>query len=174
MATCRPRKLCFHPKGPKGLKDKARKGSELADPRLQEPVRRWLEDSNFSTAQRALRCIEEADDSLVFLILFRFLMLPIWLRNYGPASLDIPIWKLLVAALPHCAWISLMFASLGMSLQDAEEMLSSGHLRLWDAEWQNVLMFIVSLATSLLISLYSYRKYRDLMSDEGAHLLKEP
>lgn len=32
---------------------------------------------------------------------FRFLFIPIWLRNYAPTTLQVETWKLLVAALPH-------------------------------------------------------------------------
>lgn len=42
-------------------------------------------------------------------------------------------------------------------------------------KWQHILMFAVSCLTSLLISLYAYRKYVEMTSDEAEHLVrKEP
>ena len=112
--------------------------------------------------------LEEADDSIQFQILFRFLFIPIWLRNYGPATLHIPVWKLLLAAIPHTLWVSFIMASLGLSLQDANDLVNHGEeIKLWDAKWQHLLMFAVSAVMSLLLSWYSYRKYAEIMNGEG-------
>ena len=139
--------------------------------RLQEPIRGWLDEGNFPTAKKALQVLEEADDSMQFQILFRFLFIPIWLRNYAPATLHIPVWKLLLAAIPHTLWVSFIFASLGLSLQDANDMVNhGGEIKLWDAKWQHLLMFAVSAVMSLLLSWYSYKKYAEMMSGEGKPL----
>lgn len=147
--------------------------------RLQEPVRQWLDSGNFPLAQRALQCLEEADDSFQILILFRFLLMPIWMRNYAPSTLRFPLWKLLVSAIPHTLWASFVLASLGTSLQDVEEVFThDSHFKLSNVKWQNIAMFIVSCLTAVLISLYSYKKYSELTSGESTPLLehgrKEP
>lgn len=147
--------------------------------RLQEPVRQWLDSGNFPLAQRALQCLEEADDSFQILILFRFLLVPIWMRNYAPSTLRFPLWKLLVSAIPHTLWASFVLASLGTSLQDVEEVFThDSHFKLSNVKWQNIAMFIVSCLTAVLISLYSYKKYSELTSGESTPLLehgrKEP
>ncbi|CAE6971312.1 unnamed protein product [Symbiodinium sp. CCMP2592] len=142
---------------------------------LQEPIRGWLDEGNFPTAKKALQVLEEADDSLEFQILFRFLFIPIWLRNYGPATFHIPLWKLLVAAVPHTLWVSFIMASLGVSLQDANDLVNEGEeLKIWDAKWQHLLMFVVSCVMSLLLSWYSYRKYTDMMNGEGKPFNQTP
>jgi len=146
---------------------------------LQEPVRQWLDSGNFPLAQRALQCLEEADDSFQILILFRFLLMPIWMRNYAPSTLRFPLWKLLVSAIPHTLWASFVLASLGTSLQDVEEVFThDSHFKLSNVKWQNIAMFIVSCLTAVLISLYSYKKYSELTSGESTPLLehgrKEP
>jgi len=138
---------------------------------LQEPIRTWLEEGYFPTARHALQVLEEADDSTQFLVLFRFLYIPIWFRNYAPATLHIPLWKLLVTAIPHTFWVSFMFASLGLSLQDANNMVSHGEkFEIWDAKWQHIAMFVVSSFMALLLSWYAYRKYAEVMHDEGKPL----
>lgn len=144
--------------------------------RLQEPVRRWLDSGHFPAAQQAFKCLEEADDSLQFLVLFRFLIIPIWMKNYAPATLRIPVWKILAAAFPHTIWISFLYSALGASLQDAEDLLTHGsEFKLSDLKWQHTLLFISAAVASLLISLYSYRKYSEATSEERTHLLrKEP
>ena len=140
----------------------------MAWPRLQEPIRGWLDEGNFPTAKRALQVLEDDDDSLEFQVLFRFLFIPIWLRNYGPATLHIPVWKLLLAAVPHTLWVSFIMASLGLSLQDANDLVNQGEeIRIWDAKWQHLAMFLVSCVMSLLMSWYSYRKYAEMMAGEG-------
>mmetsp|Transcript_130682 Transcript_130682/g.310020 ORF Transcript_130682/g.310020 Transcript_130682/m.310020 type:complete len:257 (+) Transcript_130682:59-829(+) len=150
----------------------------LGETLLREPIRRWLAEyeATFPGPMKALKCLERAEDSLEVLILFRFLFIPIWLRNYAPTTLQVETWKLLVAALPHSLWVSFIFASLGVSLQDAEQMFNHGaEFQLYDMKWQHILMFAVSCLTSLLISLYAYRKYVEMTSDEAEHLVrKEP
>lgn len=147
--------------------------AQLCPLRLQEPVRGWLDSGNFPLAQRAFHCLETADDSLQILILFRFLLMPIWMRNYGPATLRIPMWKLLVSALPHTLWVSFIFASLGTSLQDVDELFTHGSdFKLADAKWQNFAIFLVAFLTAVLVSLYSYKKYNELMNNETTPLLQ--
>ena len=147
--------------------------AQLCPLRLQEPVRGWLDSGNFPLTQRAFHCLETADDSLQILILFRFLLMPIWMRNYGPATLRIPMWKLLVSALPHTLWVSFIFASLGTSLQDVDELFTHGSdFKLADAKWQNFAIFLVAFLTAVLVSLYSYKKYNELMNNETTPLLQ--
>ena len=60
-----------------------------------------------------------------------------------------------------------------MSLQDVDELFHHGTgFDLSHAKWQNFAMFIVAFVTAILISLYSYKKYNELMSDEVTPLLQ--
>lgn len=141
--------------------------------RLQEPIRRWLDSGSFPLAQRAFRSLEEAHDSLQFLVLFRFLLMPIWMRNYAPATLRVPMWKLLLSALPHTLWVSFILASLGTSLQDLEDVfIQDSEFKLSNIKWQDFAVFIVACLATVFVSLYSYKKYNELMNDESAPLLR--
>eukprot|EP00438_Fugacium_kawagutii_P009776 Skav218797 [mRNA] locus=scaffold1140:212667:215312:- [translate_table: standard] len=140
---------------------------------LQEPIRRWLDSGSFPLAQRAFRSLEEAHDSFQFLVLFRFLLMPIWMRNYAPATLRVPMWKLLLSALPHTLWVSFILASLGTSLQDLEDVFTQdSQFKLSNIKWQDFAVFIVACLATVCVSLYSYKKYNELMNDESAPLLR--
>ena len=60
-----------------------------------------------------------------------------------------------------------------MSLQDAEELLGGHEFKFSDLKWQHILMFAAAGSASLLISLYSYRKYSEVTGEESAHLLRQ-
>lgn len=139
---------------------------------LQEPVRQWLHAADFKQVNKMLKALEESEESLKFMILFRFLYIPLFIRNYGPATLRIPFWKLAVSCIPHSVWVAIIFCTLGLSLKDASDILqSSGEFSLSDMKWQNVAIFAVSAVMSALLSYYAYIRYKEHCDCEEAEPL---
>lgn len=142
---------------------------------LQEPVRDCVDRGKYSNVKRMMRVLEDEDDSLKFMILFRFLFMPMFIRNYGPSTLNIPFWKLCVAAIPHSIWISILFASLGATFKDTAQLLrNGGEMSFKDLSWQQGLIFIVALLVAIGLAIYAHNKYLErLEQDEAADLLAQ-
>lgn len=135
---------------------------------FREPVRQWLASVDYPFVRRVFRILEDADESLKLQILFRFLLIPIFIRNYAPATLHIPFWKFAVSCVPHSLWVSFLFCTMGLSLKDASEALASGEeFTLKSMGWQNVSLFGVSLVMSAALSFYAAQKYNEYAGPEG-------
>lgn len=136
---------------------------------LQEPVRRWLESGEYPNVMRALLILEDDENSLRFQILFRFLFIPMAFRNYGPATLHIPLWKLYLGTLPHSAWISVLFASLGATFRDTAELVRDGkEVTFKSLKWQQLAVLCVSASVSILLAIFATLKYRERMARDDA------
>jgi len=142
---------------------------------LQEPIRHMLERGDYPRVRRMMLVLEDRDSSLKFQVLFRFLFIPMFLRNYGPAALRVPFWKLCAGTLPHSAWISFLFASLGATFKDAAELIKNGHeVSFEDMRWQQGVLLLVSIAVMIALSWYAMRKYNEALDSDEARGLQEP
>jgi len=134
---------------------------------FREPVRRMIIDGNYSQVRRIMLVLEDSNSSLQFLVLFRFLWIPMGIRNYGPATLDVDWWKLALACIPHSIWISIMFASLGASFKDLADLLRDDkEFKLSALKWQQLLLFAASSSVSIVLCLYAQRKYSEHLAQE--------
>lgn len=134
---------------------------------FREPVRRMIIDGNYSQVRRIMLVLEDSSSSFQFLILFRFLWIPMGIRNYGPATLDVEWWKLAVACIPHSIWISIMFASLGASFKDLADLLrDDGEFSMKALKWQQLLLFVASGSVSIILCVYAQRKYTEHLEQE--------
>lgn len=140
---------------------------------LQEPVREWLTNGDYPTLRRVMLVLEDSQEALKYQILFRFLYIPMAIRNYGPATLDIPESTLILGCVPHSLWISVMFSSVGASFKDVADVVESGHsLAFKDMRWQQYLVVFVSVLMTVALSWYAHQKYQDHVSKE--EVLKAP
>jgi len=136
---------------------------------LQAPVRRWLETGEYPHVARALMILEDDENSLRFQILFRFLFIPMAFRNYGPSTLHIPLWKLYLGTLPHSAWISVLFASLGATFRDTAELVRDGkEVTFKSLKWQQVAVLCVSATVSIVLAVFATYKYKERMERDDA------
>lgn len=141
----------------------------------QRPVRRFLDGQGFKRIMRMLHVLEDDEDqSMQLLILYRFIMMPMACRNYGPAILQVPIWKLVVAAIPHVLWSGIVFATIGSSLKGSAELIRDGHQIAWRTpQWQQVAGVVIALISAALFSWIAYRAYnRRVESEEVQTALK--
>lgn len=129
---------------------------------LQEPIRQCILKGDYPRVRRMMLVLEDADHSLKFQVLFRFLFIPMFIRNYGPSTLQIPVWKLIVGSIPHSIWISIIFASLGATFQDAAQLIRDGkELDLKALKWQQAIVLAVALVVAGLLTAYAHRKYAE-------------
>lgn len=141
---------------------------------LQEPVRRLVEQSSYDSVRRMMLVLEDAESSLKFQVLFRFLFIPMFVRNYAPSTLHIPVWKLVLGSLPHSVWISIMFASVGASFKDAAELIRHGkEFDLSMMKWQQILVYAVAITLAVVLAYYAHSKYRERLAEDDAQGLSQ-
>lgn len=139
---------------------------------LQAPIRRWIEEGNYPETKRMVLVLEDEDSSIKFQVLFRFMLIPMFIRNYAPSTLNIPIWKLAVGSIPHSIWISFLFASLGASFKDAAELIRDGEEFKWSSiKWEQFLLWLVSLTVAIVLATYAHRKYKERLNEDDTKAL---
>lgn len=140
---------------------------------LREPVRDCIKKGDFREIQLMMMIMEDEEESLKFQILFRFLFIPMFIRNYGPSTLNIPLWKLFVAAIPHSLWISIMFASLGATFKNTAQLIREGRDQdlTKSMRWQQLAIFVVAMTIAILLSIYAYNIYEQRMKCEDAQAI---
>lgn len=136
---------------------------------LREPVQDCIEGGDYKQLRLMMRILEDEQESIKLQVLFRFLFIPMFIRNYAPSTLAIPIWKLFVSAIPHSVWISILFASLGATFKDTAELVRDGNeISFKGMKWQHFLIYCVSLSVMIFLSVYAWRKYNERARQEDA------
>jgi hypothetical protein len=134
---------------------------------LQAPIRGYFASGDFPWVQRWMRALERDDDSLMFQVLFRFLFIPFFVRNYAPAILKVPLWRPVAATLPHSAWVSFLFASFGASFAGPAQLLKEGKsIDFHSPHWQQIIALWVSFLITSMLGCYLLAKYAQLKIDE--------
>eukprot|EP00401_Gymnodinium_catenatum_P018151 CAMPEP_0117517532 /NCGR_PEP_ID=MMETSP0784-20121206/31660_1 /TAXON_ID=39447 /ORGANISM="" /LENGTH=282 /DNA_ID=CAMNT_0005313415 /DNA_START=99 /DNA_END=947 /DNA_ORIENTATION=- len=123
---------------------------------LRKTVRGWIEGSN-PRIHRMMSVMEEEEDAMKTLIFFRFLLIPMMVRNYGPSTLRVPLWKLCVASIPHDIWAAIVFASLGSTFKDAVR--KGRKLDFHSIHWQHGVAFVAAASVSVYMAFYARSKY---------------
>lgn len=138
---------------------------------LQKSFHEYIETSDHPKMRRMIRVVEAEGNSFKFTFLFRFLYLPIWIRNYVPSMLYINFWHFLVSVLCHSTMICFIFASTGTATKDMSEVIAQG-----DNPWakmnpKQMLIFAVSFTATMTISCLAYREYSNRLAEEDAESL---
>lgn len=139
---------------------------------FREPIRERLFDGDFPTSRRLLLILEDENHSLGYQICFRFLTIPLFVRNYGPSILDIPLWKICLGCVPHAIWVSVLFASLGDTFRSVAMLLREGHdVSADNIKWQSLLIFILSASVTMLLSTYLYMQFMKKLREEDSQVI---
>lgn len=136
---------------------------------LQNSVRSCIFDGDYPHFKRILLVLEDDTNTIMFLLLFRFLFIPMFIRNYGPSLLEVPAWKIVITVIPHAIWISMLFASLGSSFQGTADLLRKGHsLSVKSFKWQQALIVGVGFSMTAVLTFYAHRKYSEKLEEDNA------
>jgi uncharacterized membrane protein YdjX (TVP38/TMEM64 family) len=128
--------------------------------------REYIGGNDYKRVRRMMLVVEEEDNSLKFMFLFRFLFLPIWLRNYLPSLTHVSVWYFMLPVCVHAVWICAIFASVGAAAKDLAEAIAGGKDKNHAMDPNQLAIFSVSLVCMLLISWLAYREYADKLSEE--------
>lgn len=135
----------------------------------QRPIRAFLVSHGYSQVISALRILEDESESFLLLVLYRFLLMPMFLRNYAVTILKVPLRRLILAAVPHSLWSSCIFAAVGSALKGPAELVRDGHDLEWRRpKWYEVLGIIAACGSALVFSFTASKAYaRKVIKDKG-------
>lgn len=127
---------------------------------LREPIREFIGQGDYPAVRRAMLVMEDRDTCLLLLTLFRFLCLPLFIKNYGLGSLQVPMWKLCLSSLPHALWMSTLFTSWAHPIGISLKRVDMDH-----DEWvlMDFVPCLVASVSSFVVALFAQRKYQKLM-----------
>jgi len=142
---------------------------------LQQSFREYIEASDHSRLRRMIHVVESEGNSFKFTFLFRFLYMPIWIRNYVPSMVHISFWHFLVSVLCHSVMICLIFATTGTATKDMSEVIADGQNPWAKLDPKQILIFAVSATATGTLTYLAYREYSIRLSedDEAQALLSE-
>eukprot|EP00928_Gymnodinium_smaydae_P012918 TRINITY_DN14718_c0_g1_i1.p1 TRINITY_DN14718_c0_g1~~TRINITY_DN14718_c0_g1_i1.p1 ORF type:complete len:280 (-),score=27.28 TRINITY_DN14718_c0_g1_i1:173-1012(-) len=135
---------------------------------FQEPIREWIASGDYPNVQAVLKTLDDDEDAMVLLVLYRFLFGPFMVKNYAPVLLQTPLWKLSISAIPHHLWVSILFTSLGSIFKGTAELLRKGEKWDWKRlHWQQIALFVGSFASTGVITWYAYWIYRRKVAEHS-------
>mmetsp|Transcript_40205 Transcript_40205/g.96354 ORF Transcript_40205/g.96354 Transcript_40205/m.96354 type:complete len:282 (+) Transcript_40205:81-926(+) len=133
---------------------------------LQSRAREWLVTG--SPAAEKL-CVIVERSPYWYLLLFRFLYIPLWFRNYIPGLLTVSIWPFLVSVCAHSPWICFVFAYIGSTAKDAATAVHNTHGGIVEflqaMDWISLALFSVSFAALILFGAYGTYEYTKAMNE---------
>lgn len=135
---------------------------------MMQPFRDYIESSDYVKFKRMISVVEAEGNSFKFTFLFRFLYMPIWIRNYVPSLLQVYFWHFMVSVLAHSVWICLVFASAGTASRDMSEVIAEGQNPWKKVETDKLMVFGVAMTATCLLSYFAYREYMLKLEEEDA------
>lgn len=139
----------------------------IAQTFLRAPVRNFVASGDYPMVRRAMLVLEDGDTSLMLLVLFRFLCVPLFIKNYGLGALQVPVWKLGVSTIPHCVWMAFLFTSLGFPIGSSMKRVSDQQ-DIPSQEWilVELLPSALAVAASTAVCFFAHRKYTEILHAE--------
>lgn len=103
----------------------------------------------------------EEDPSGKFLVLFRFLTLPVWANNYSIGMLDIDWLKAFLVFVPAQSYYTAIYAYVGSKGYIAADAIRKGDtLKVLESfSGAEVMMLCVSVSVAILILVLGWREY---------------
>lgn len=117
--------------------------------------------SRSDTLQEAFQ-VCEMDRTGSFLVLFRFLFIPVWVKNYGLALLDINVFYFCLVIFPGELFYTSIFTYVGDKGRSVAEHVRKGETNkvFNDVSGLEVVIFAVSLLGGALLGILGFRAYR--------------
>lgn len=134
---------------------------------LAGQLRRWVMQSRYM--REAIEVCEQ-DASGRFLVLFRFLTIPGWVKNYTLAEMEISIIMCVLTSVPAVCFFAAMFAYIGTKSHDVAKDLHEGETPKNAFSAEELLCMAVGLgACALMVYLgkQAYNKRHDALMEHG-------
>jgi len=114
-----------------------------------------------SEAVREVLMVCEEDTTGKFLVLFRFISLPVWVKNYAIGMLDLDWWKAIVVFIPAEIFYAGIFSYVGSKSRQIADALRKGNSRKAMNSFSGVEVGIVciSLICVLMVILFGWYEY---------------
>jgi len=138
---------------------------------MMQPFRDYIDSSDYHKFRRFISVVEAEGNSFKFTFLFRFLYIPIWIRNYLPSLLHVSFCHFFISVLCHSVWIGLIFAAAGTASKDGAEVIANGSSPWEKMKPQNLIVFAVAATATGTLSYLAYREYSLRLEEEDAEAL---
>lgn len=133
----------------------------------QRRVRAFLESKAYHRSMRWLHILEKEEESMLLLLLFRFLPIPLFARNYAPSILSVPIPRIIMSTVPQGLFSAFANAVVGTALHGPAQDLRDGHEITFETpKWQEALGIAVALIAFALFTWIAYRAYSRKLKEE--------
>lgn len=135
---------------------------------LKGRIREWT--ARYDSFEELVMMLEE-DATGGFLVLIRFLVIPIWIKNYGLSVLDASLLKCLLVILPGELWNVGVITYVGSKMYEIGEVLVKGQKGVQAFSGPELVMVCVSGCVFACLIVLGYREYwrrRRLLSVAGA------
>jgi len=141
----------------------------------QQAIRHLLKKNQCQGSLQCLRVLEDEQDTMKFLILFRFLFIPMLVRNYGPAILHVSLAKLIVSGIPHSLWSSFVFSFGGSTFKDSAALLREGQdVPGGFMQWQQIVCLAVSVLAACFLAQIAWSTYMREAAGAQPNILVSP
>jgi len=115
-------------------------------------------ESNWDQVKHMVCVVEQNNNSLVFLLLYRFTPSPLVLLNYIPSILNVAPLHFLIPVGVHAAWNTTGYSWLGSVVGEAVNAMREGAEISWSGHWE-VILLSVSFGSCVLLVWCARRKY---------------
>lgn len=116
-----------------------------------------------------------AEEDAKFLILFRFITLPLCVKNYSLGLVDRPIWRLMLLSAPGAAYWSGIIVYLGTKAPQAVKHLRKGETNfIWDlfSGWE-IAVIAISICAAVGMAAFAWYEYNKRVKGLTDPLLRE-
>ena len=123
---------------------------------LRERIREYF-DKN-TKFRIILKLIQNNENKKLFiLILFRLLFIPLFIKNYGPAILDIDLYTFFLAVIITTPPFAALLTFIGSKAKDIASIVGTGKFEAWE-----LIPVVVSVSAFLVFSFFIFREWKKL------------
>jgi len=116
-----------------------------------------------------------SEEDTKFLILFRFITMPMCVKNYSLGLVDRPLWRLVLLSVPGCVYWSSIFVYFGTKAHQAASRLRKGETHfVWTlfSGWE-ICVVVVSILAAIGIVTFAWLEYKKRVAGLTEPLLQD-
>ena len=119
-------------------------------------INQYLESSDLRTMKLFLKSLEQRS-GIILLVLFRLMLIPLFVKNYGPSVIHVQFSDYLVAVLVTTPFFVAMLSFIGSRAQTIADIASRSSLD--SIPWYEYGVLAISIIASLIFTWMAYREF---------------
>ena len=128
---------------------------------LKDAINAYLASSELHTMKLFLKSIEKRN-GVVLLILFRLMLIPLFVKNYGPSVIKTDFLHYLIAVLVTTPVYVAVLTYLGSRAKTIAEIATGGATGGSGITWVEIVPIVVSLAAGVVFTYLAYLEFKKL------------